>query len=153
MVTKNFIWPALLAGVVGIPYIASRDQSAPQWEMQPELQSGYTQSQYLPPASYLPAASSPFIMASTYSNQSDHVDLHGRGTIVLPADVNAPDLNAMPLAFLPAANFGEVIRLDANSSWVKSRWDRISVFPAGDGLTAFRCDLITGVNQGDLRRR
>ena len=150
MVTKNFLWPALLAGVIGIPFMASQDQGPTHWEMQPALTNNDLTPQYLQQSAYLYPQGPNFLPTSATSVPSAPLELNGQAKLILPGDANSPDLNAMPLAFVPVTNFAEVIRMDANSTWVKSRWDRISVFAAGEGLTAFRCDLVTGVNQGDL---
>lgn len=130
--------------------MASQDQGSPQWELQPELASPYQPSQYFPQTSYQNPSNPTFLQTSSNGNPISPLGFGGQTNVILPGDANAPDMNAMPLAFVPVTNFAEVIRLDANSAWVKSRWDRISVFSTGDGLTAFRCDLVTGVNQGDL---
>jgi hypothetical protein len=150
MVTKNFLWPALLAGVIGIPFMTSQDHGSSEWEMQPALSTSDLASQYSLQPSYQYPTGPDFLQTSATSVPALPLNLNGQASVILPGDANSPDLNAMPLAFVPVANFAEVIRLDANSAWVKSRWERISVFTTGDGLTAFRCDLVTGVNQGDL---
>jgi hypothetical protein len=150
MVTKNFLWPALLAGAIGIPYMASQDHGSTEWELQPALTNTDQQSQYFTQPNYQHPTASGYLQTSATGVPAVPLNLDGQANVILPGDANSPDLNAMPLAFVPVANFAEVIRLDANSTWVKSRWDRISVFATGDGLTAFRCDLVTGMNQGDL---
>ena len=71
-------------------------------------------------------------------------------TLILPGDANGPDLNAVPLEFMPITNLGEVFRFDVSPNWVKQRWDRTSVTSGDVGLTGMRVSLVTGVNATDL---
>ncbi len=70
--------------------------------------------------------------------------------VVLPGNANGPDFNAVPLEFMPVTNLGEILRFDANPSWVRQRWDRVSVVKSNGGLNGFRVPLVTGVNTSDL---
>ena len=74
----------------------------------------------------------------------------GGGTVVLPGNEFAPNLNATPLEFLPVTNLEEIIRFDVFPTWVKSRWERVSATPGEIGLHGFRVSLVTGTNTDDL---
>ena len=71
-------------------------------------------------------------------------------TLILPGDANGPDVNAVPLEFLPITNLGEIFRFDINPSFVTQRWDRTSIAAGDPGLSGMRVSLVTGVNATDL---
>ena len=69
---------------------------------------------------------------------------------ILPGDAHGPNVNAIPLEFLPVTNLGDIFRFDINPSWVKQRWDRTSITTGEPGLSGMRVSLVTGVNSDDL---
>lgn len=70
--------------------------------------------------------------------------------VILPGNATGPDFNAVPLEFMPVANLGEIFRFDANTAWVKQRWERVSITNDKPGLKGLRVPLVTGVNTSDL---
>ena len=70
--------------------------------------------------------------------------------VILPGTTAGPDFNAVPLEFMPVSNLGEIFRFDANPTWVRNRWTRISTATGSNGLTGLRVPLVTGVNANDL---
>jgi hypothetical protein len=77
-------------------------------------------------------------------------DFRSAQTIILPGDANGPNLNAIPLEFIPVVNFEEVFRFDITPNWVKSRWKRVSTCPGDTGLHGLRVALVTGTQSWDL---
>lgn len=55
------------------------------------------------------------------------------------------------LQFWPVGDFREIFNFDLNSSFISSRWSRVSTFPAEDSLTAMRVPLVTGTQEWDLQ--
>lgn len=72
------------------------------------------------------------------------------GNVILPGNANGPDFNAVPLEFMPVTNLTEIFRFDANPSWIRQRWSRVSATAGEQGLSGLRVALVTGVNSQDL---
>jgi hypothetical protein len=152
--SRNFILPIILAGAVGIPFLASQDgtdlqnQHGMAWDetgSHPLANSSYANNTLGIPVQ-LPHGSP----ANQGNMGPQFINFNGRSQVILPGSASGPDLNAMPLAFVPVTDFGQVLRFDVDAAWIKSRWERVSIFSAESGTTAYRCDLVTGVNPGDL---
>ena len=77
--------------------------------------------------------------------------LNGQNTVIFSGDANGPNLNAVPLEFVPVTDLREIFRFDVSPEWVKQRWDRISTNPGEFGLSGLRIPLVTGVNASDLQ--
>ena len=61
-----------------------------------------------------------------------------------------PELNRIPLQFVPAPQLSDIFRFDISPQWVKKRWDRVSITPTDYGLKAMRVALVTGTQPNDL---
>ena len=70
--------------------------------------------------------------------------------LILPGTANGPDFNAVPLEFMPVTDLNQILRFDANPSWVLQRWERVSTTSGIGGLRGMRVPLVTGVNKSDL---
>ncbi len=155
--SRNLLLPVILAGAVGIPFLASQDSE--NWPSSDGNQLPGNGSPTFP-NSYIFQNSStsdtvatqlPLAQVSLVPRAAGQiVDFGGRSEVILPGNEFGPDTSAMPLAFMPVTDLSQVFRFDATVEWIKNRWDRVSIFSAEPGITAYRCDLVTGVNRSDI---
>jgi hypothetical protein len=155
---RHLFWPFLLVAAFGLPILMTEDandgRGSPIQDPQITKQTLNNPQFFFPVSSVqnanqmqLPTANalSPSAQAS-----ATWMDLNGQSNITLPGSQLGPDLSAIPMVFAPVSDFGEVFRFDATIDWVKSRWDRVSIFQAEPGITAYRCDFVSGVNRSDI---
>ena len=74
----------------------------------------------------------------------------GGRSATLRSNRKRPELNGIPLQFVPAPQLSEIFRFDISPQWVKNRWDRVSITPTDFGLKAMRVALVTGTQPNDL---
>ena len=71
-------------------------------------------------------------------------------TVLLPGSATGPDLNAIPLPYMPVSEPSEIFRFDVTPDWVRGRWSRVSIVPADQGWQGLRVPLVTGTQSWDL---
>lgn len=117
-----------LAASVGVPYLSHSSEDlaarASQWWA---AQGQATQT--------LGPGGPPGAPGSNPAAQQIHSPLEGR----LP-----------PLEGLPTQDLAEIFRFDVSSSWVISRWPRVSAGLAEIDSQGYRVPLVTGTRQDDL---
>ncbi|MEZ6092863.1 MAG: DUF6690 family protein [Pirellulaceae bacterium] len=139
---RKLIMPLVVGGLIGLPFWMSAGD-----DNQSDL-SGLTGANVVNQGgipSYLPNSG-----IQVTGGLGQVVDFGGKPNVILPGNANGPDLNAMPLAFVPITNFGEVFSFDIAVPSIKQRWERVSIFEAPNNVTAYRVDLVTGVNRTDV---
>lgn len=144
--TKN-IWPALIIGALGIPFLLTSEDPF-------EKPSNDHAAVNAPPSdspfqfashSYHPdrLANPPESQWFSAANQSGNPNFG-------PNMPWGPEQGAYGFQVRPSVPFAEVFRAGIEPSWVKQRWERISVFSSDHDLTAYRCEFTSGRQAWDI---
>lgn len=144
--TRN-IWPALIIGAIGIPFLLTNGDLP---ENQSHDASGVNSPMMDSPFqfashSYQPTADATFpaSLGSPSASPSDHQNF-------VPVVPWGPERGGFGFQAQASVPFAEVFRAGIEPSWVKQRWERISVFSSDHDLTAYRCDFSSGRQRWDI---